>query len=465
MEFNIIAAIDDKCGIGKNGGIPWNLPADRRHFASVTTGSPPKGKQNAVIMGRVTWESLPRRPLPNRLNVVVSSQDVQTADVLTAKSLDEALAQLSRRSDIHQIWVIGGERLYAEAIRHQLFRECVLTHVPGDHECDRHFKPYGDLRIVSMPTDDGLDVRRYYPTNHDEDSYLHLLRQLSTRSTRPNRTGIPTRSDFARRLEFRLCDDVDTPVLPMLTTKTVPFRIVAEELFWFLRGGTDARDLQAKNVHIWDGNSTREFLDRRGLATYTPGELGPVYGFQWRHWGAEYIPEGQRAADHTFAGKGVDQIQRLIDGLKTDPYDRRHIVSAWNVADLSKMALPPCHVFFQFYVEPNEAGKPWWLSCHLYMRSADMFLGVPFNIVSYGLLTHLVAQQTGLHAKRFVLTMGDCHVYENHLEAVQTQLARTPRGFPQIEIRARASIDEYTVEDIVVRQYYPHPAIKAPMAV
>lgn len=481
MDFSIIAAVDDRNGIGKNGSIPWNCPADRKFFAE-TTKKAAEGKRNAIIMGRVTWESLPRRPLPDRLNVIVSSRQLEVPPgVVVVSSLDTALTHCRSDVTVEHAWVIGGERLYAEALRHTCLRACVLTHIPGDHGCDRHFptgyelEPYSpwffpflrDIRKSDFGrTPENLDYQWYYASNEDEAGYLDMLSAMLSRPTRPNRTGIPTRGYFAQQLQFRLHDSYSRPILPIMTTKTVPLRVVAEELFWFLRGGTDARDLQARNVHIWDGNSTREFLDHRGLTGYATGELGPVYGAQWRHWGAEYIPERERQpGESAFRGAGVDQIQRLIDGLKSDPYDRRHIVSAWNVSDLPKMALPPCHVMAQFYVEPDTADKPAHLSCHLYMRSADMFLGVPFNIVSYALLTHFIAQQTGLLAKQLVITMGDCHVYENHLEAVAMQLKRPPRRFPTIEIRPRDSIDQYTVADITIHGYYPHPTIKAPMAV
>ena len=251
---------------------------------------------------------------------------------------------------------------------------------------------------------------------------------------RGDRTGTGTTSVFGRQIRY----DLSTS-FPLLTTKTVRFKAVAVELLWFLRGSTNVRWLQDRNVHIWD-----EWADQNG-------DLGPVYGAQWRSWPA---PNGE----------SIDQIGKVIDSLRTNPYSRRHVVSAWNPAEVDEMALPPCHALFQFYVEPVESG-PDRLSCQLYQRSADMFLGVPFNIASYALLTHLVADQVGMVPGDFVWTGGDCHIYDNHREQVELQLSRQPRPYPTLEVGHRSSIDLYDLDDLTVHGYDPHPPIKAPIAV
>jgi thymidylate synthase len=252
-------------------------------------------------------------------------------------------------------------------------------------------------------------------------------------------------------MRFSLRDNT----FPLLTTKKVFYRGIAEELFWFIRGSTSAKDLQEKNVHIWDGNSTREYLDSIGLTDREVGDLGPVYGFQWRHFGAEYVDM------HTdYSGKGVDQLGKIIHTLKTRPTDRRMIMCAWNPSDLDKMALPPCHCLVQFYVADGE------LSCQLYQRSADMGLGVPFNIASYALLTVMIAHVTGLKPGDFVHTLGDAHVYSNHVDALKEQCARIPRNFPKIRVkRDVTSIDDFKFEDFEVTDYNPHPKISMQMAV
>jgi len=288
--------------------------------------------------------------------------------------------------------------------------------------------------------------------NPEEQQYLDLIQKIiKTGSTRGDRTGTGTISTFGAQMRFSLRDNT----FPLLTTKKVFYRGIAEELFWFIRGSTSAKDLQDKNVRIWDGNSTREFLDSIGLKDREVGDLGPVYGFQWRHFGAEYVDM------HTdYSGKGVDQLANVINTIKTRPTDRRIIMCAWNPADLDKMALPPCHCLVQFYVADGE------LSCQLYQRSADMGLGVPFNIPSYALLTVMIAHVTGLKPGDFIHTLGDAHVYSNHVEALNEQCARVPRNFPKIHVkRDVTSIDDFKFEDFEVTEYNPHPKIAMQMAV
>ncbi len=261
--------------------------------------------------------------------------------------------------------------------------------------------------------------------------YEDLLRDVLEHGThKSDRTGTGTRSVFGRQLRFDLSQS-----FPLITTKRVHFKSVAVELLWFLRGDSNVKWMQDQGVTIWN-----EWAD-------ADGELGPVYGVQWRSW-------------PTPGGGHIDQIAELVENLKANPDSRRHIVSAWNVAELQNMALPPCHAFFQFYVADGK------LSCQLYQRSADTFLGVPFNIASYALLTCMIAQQTGLEPGEFVWTGGDVHIYENHLDQVLTQLDREPYEYPRLRItRKPASIFDYTLDDFDVVGYQHHPTIKAPIAV
>ncbi|KAI7197049.1 thymidylate synthase, partial [Hortaea werneckii] len=267
-----------------------------------------------------------------------------------------------------------------------------------------------------------------------------------------------------------------------LTTKRVFLRAVLAELLWFIRGDTHAKTLQDQNVKIWDGNASRAYLDSIGLTDREEGDLGPVYGFQWRHFGAEY---GTAHDDYT--GKGVDQLAEVVRKLRHNPYDRRIILSAWNPADLGKMALPPCHMFAQFYVsfprqtppststtassdEPQPKPKG-VLHTLLYQRSCDMGLGVPFNIASYALLTHILSRICDLVPGTLTHTMGDAHIYLDHSEALQTQITREPREFPSLEISERmvpgqCEVDsEWKVEDFVVKGYEPHKGIAMKMSV
>jgi thymidylate synthase len=265
-----------------------------------------------------------------------------------------------------------------------------------------------------------------------------LMRHVFTHGVdKADRTGTGTRSVFGHQMRFDLSQG-----FPLITTKKVHVKSIVLELLWFLRGDGNARWLQERGVSIWDEWAAPN------------GDLGPVYGVQWRSW-------------PTPGGGHIDQITQVIEQLKANPDSRRLIVSAWNVADLPQMALMPCHAFFQFYVAPgtgtSNRGK---LSCQLYQRSADIFLGVPFNIASYALLTHMVAQQCNLDVGDFIWTGGDCHIYSNHHEQVTTQLQRSARPYPRLVIQRRpATLFDYALEDFVFEGYDPHPAIKAPVAV
>lgn len=265
------------------------------------------------------------------------------------------------------------------------------------------------------------------PSNQYETLLEHVYK---TGVDKNDRTGVGTRSVFGYQMRFNLAEG-----FPLVTTKKLHIRSIVHELLWFLSGSSNIKYLHDNGVSIWD-----EWADENG-------DLGPVYGVQWRSW---------PAAD----GRKIDQITNLVEGIKKNPDSRRHLVVAWNPAEVDKMALPPCHCLFQFYVANGK------LSCQLYQRSCDIFLGVPFNIASYSLLTHMIAQQCDLDVGDFVWTGGDCHIYKNHFEQVELQLSRTPRSYPKLVIcRKPASIFDYKFEDFVIEGYDPWPHIKAPIAV
>ncbi|KAK3900219.1 thymidylate synthase/dCMP hydroxymethylase domain-containing protein [Staphylotrichum tortipilum] len=326
--------------------------------------------------------------------------------------------------------------------------------------------------------------------SHEEYQYLDLVREiLDQGELRRDRTGTGTYSIFAPRpLKFSLNRD-GTPILPLLTTKRVFTKAIVAELLWFISGDTSSHTLSSQGVKIWDGNGSREFLDSLGLTSREAGDLGPVYGFQWRHFGAEYVD-----SKTDYAGQGVDQLARIVHTLRTNPFDRRLVLSAWNPADMPRMVLPPCHMFAQFYVSyprsrrqqqqqqqqqptscsttPEEPPVQGHLHCQLYQRSCDMGLGVPFNIASYALLTHMLAHVCGLVPGSLTHVMGDAHVYLNHVDALETQLLREPRPFPELEIVNRpggdeegSSIDGWKAEDFVIKGYNPHKIIAMEMSV
>lgn len=267
-------------------------------------------------------------------------------------------------------------------------------------------------------------------TNNVPTPYEDLLRDVLENGTKKSdRTGTGTRSVFGRQIRYDLSDS-----FPLITTKKVHTKSIIGELLWFLNGDSNVGYLQDNGISIWN-----EWADDNG-------DLGPVYGVQWRSWPT---PDGEH----------IDQITNVVENLKNNPDSRRHIVSAWNVSEIDNMALPPCHLLFQFYVADGK------LSCQLYQRSADLFLGVPFNIASYSLLTHMIAQQTGLEVGEFVWTGGDCHIYDNHIEQVTEQLSREPRPYPQLELNKANTLFDYDFNDFTITGYNPHPPIKGKVAV
>lgn len=276
--------------------------------------------------------------------------------------------------------------------------------------------------------------------------YLDLLQHvLETGQEKGDRTGTGTKSVFGYQMRFDLRKN-----FPLLTTKKLHTKSIIYELLWFLSGDTNVKYLQDNGVTIWNEWATAEQCAKFGRKE---GDLGPVYGHQWRNFGAT------RKADGTYEKNGIDQIKNLVDGIRKNPNGRRHIVSGWNPAEADLVALPPCHTLFQFYVANGE------LSCQLYQRSADIFLGVPFNIASYAMLTHMIAQACSLKVGDFVHTLGDAHLYSNHLEQAKLQLSRDTRPLPTFTLAPRPSIFEHQFEDFVFTGYDPHPGIKAPIAI
>jgi thymidylate synthase len=286
----------------------------------------------------------------------------------------------------------------------------------------------------------------------DEQSYLDLLQKIiQIDEIRSDRTETNTLSLFGPQMTFSMLDKI-----PVITTKKVWLKGIIEELLFFISGKTDTKILEAKGVKIWKPNTSKEFLEKRGLP-WREGDMGNGYSHQWRHWGAEY-----KGCDHDYTGQGIDQLMNVIEGIKKDPFGRRHIICAWNVSDLDQMALPPCHCFVQFYV--STCGK--YLDCMLVQRSADMFLGVPFNITSYCLLTYIIAYFTNKKPRTFHHTIGDAHIYMNHIDQVKEQLSRTPYSFPSLEIIGNPqTLEDLTFKSFKINEYKSHDAIKGDMAV
>lgn len=465
---HLIVAIDEKGGIGLNNDIPWKGTehADLRRFRRMTKGG-------AVIMGYNTFCSI-GGPLVDRTNIIVTrghKEDARLAgheNLVVFDNLDSAVRygqQFENRTGA-KCFIIGGAQIYAEYLRWFTPQEMHVTEVPGDWGCDVHIR-VPDLRSYTSwytwtEVEPGYTV--YKHGNKEEECYLDLFRYLLERGTpKTDRTLVGTRSYFSPpNLEFSLLGNT----LPVLTTKTVLMKSgVVPELLWFISGSTDTKVLEAKGCNIWKGNTSREFLDSRGLGHYAVGELGPGYGFQWRHAGEPY-----QGADVEYGG--YDQLQSIVDLLRQDPDSRRILMVSWAPAQIDQMALPPCHVLYQVYTELRDDGDgdgvQRYLSAKMYQRSADSFLGVPFNIASYAILTHILAKLTGMKADRLIMTYGDYHIYNTHVDAVREQLQRSPRPFPKIRFTRDlkgTNIDDVREADFEIVGYNPHPKITAPMAV
>ncbi|KKL97108.1 hypothetical protein LCGC14_1837770 [marine sediment metagenome] len=461
----IVACQRQDWGIAMNGELPWKAPTDMRHFKQVTSETKNYNLRNAVVMGRKTYDTI-GRPLPNRMNYVVTRNpdllQITGKDLCYVPSLKEALEQSTANQDIERVFIIGGADMYMQSLTEwrRWIDTTYLTLIDTEYPCDQFLSQKlveENHNLVSTQEHvekNGTRVvfQELRARNLGEEEYLNLMRRILQNGTRrSNRTGIDIISLFGERMVF----DINTNI-PFLTTKRLAWKTMLRELLWFISGDTNNATLQAKNVHIWDKNSTREYLDSIGLYEREEGDLGQVYGFQWRHFGAEYT---NCHADYT--GKGVDQLQEVIRLIKEDPDSRRIILSAWNPLAQPSMVLPACHLLSQWYVRDGK-----YLDCQMYQRSGDVALGVPFNIASYSLLTYMLAQVTGLQPGMYTHILGDAHIYVNHIEAVKQQFDRVAYTFPRLRFtRQVPDIDDFKEEDFEVLDYRCHPTIKMVMAV
>ncbi|PNY08253.1 bifunctional dihydrofolate reductase-thymidylate synthase-like protein [Trifolium pratense] len=471
-------------GISMDGKLPWTLPTDQKFFNDITTITSDPGKKNAVVMGRKSWEAIPpeNRPLSGRLNIILTRSgtfDIATAEnVLLCGSVSSAMELLASSPyclTIEKVFLTGGAEIFREALHGPGCEAIHITEIEASIECDT-FMPRIDFSVFhpwysSFPlVENGLRysfntyVRVRYSTEesqglntdpilydnskplkfevksfsflpkmiferHEEYKYLRLVEEIISEGTfKDDRTGTGTLSKFGSKMRFNLRRS-----FPLLTTK------------YFGEG-------LLKNFF---GLSVAQQMPSIGLEEREEGDLGPVYGFQWRHFGARYTNMHE-----DYSGQGFDQLLDVINKIKHNPDDRRIILSAWNPSDLKLMALPPCHMFAQFYVANGE------LSCQMYQRSADMGLGVPFNIASYALLTCMIAHVCDLVPGDFIHVIGDAHVYRNHVKPLQEQLQNLPKPFPILKINPKKKdIDSFAATDFKLIGYEPHQKIEMKMAV
>jgi thymidylate synthase len=509
MPINLIACVvhyKNKLAIGRNNNLLVKLKDDMEFFKNITSLTPPINHstidKNVVVMGRKTWFSIPRkyRPLPDRLNIVLTNDEsLQKLSPYPWKWKlglpiipKKKVYFMSYNNFLHfykhtnaNVFVIGGAEIYKQFMSNPSLspNKIFLTEVQKYHfekglEPDTFLTPpderYKLTNVSRKMYDKGYDTYFRFLTfeksnsKSEEHKYLDFCTDiLNNGSKRPDRTGTGILSTFGHQIHFDISECV-----PLFTTKRVAWKHVIEELLWFCRGDTDNKVLQNKGIKIWDGNTSRDFLDSRGLFDYEDGVGGPIYGFQIRFFGANYSQSfaDTSQVDITKIG-GVDQLDYVISELKTNPYSRRILMCYWNPPDLSKMVLAPCHFSCQFYVdtsnvEGEETSRR--LNCHFNMRSNDMFLGCPFNIFSYAVLTYIIALKCDMQPGKLVYTVGDAHIYTNHIEQMREQTSRVPRPFPKLFLNpdiAKKDWSEITIDDFELAGYMPHSSIQGRMAV
>lgn len=449
-HFNVILATDQNFTIGTNNTLPWDFALDMKHFTNLTKPTNIFGHKNILVMGRRTWESMGCKDLPNRLNYVITSQDLPPhSNTLFFKDFYSAYCHASESKG--EVWVIGGSKIYDSAIRHWACHKVYWTLINGIFDGQIYFDiskyPIVWTDEISHNDINKLDNTEYKLTfkvghvKHGvESQYLYTLHDLIVSGEeRQTRNGI-TYSKFNKTISWDLADG-----FPLLTTKKMFWKGIVEELLFFIRGETDTTKLSAKGVKIWEPNTTREFLDNMGFNDYQVGQMGPMYGYQWRN----------------FNGQGIDQLAKVIHEIKNDPHSRRILMTDFNPAQAHLGVLYPCHsIILQFYVEKK------CLSCNMYQRSNDELLGKPFNIASTSLLVHIISSITGLNAGKVNLIAGDYHLYQVHLEQAKMQLTRTPFNLPKLvmkEFKTLEEVENSILEDYKIVDYQSHPAIKANM--
>lgn len=511
MKINLILNRDENNIIGVDNELPYQIKEDFKWFQKHTL-------HNIVVMGYNTWKSLPKRPLKNRYNIVISNnhlhelrskhpqphkifqsfQDFINSIPNNIGPFDDHSRMMKKYcchidpqdkkypgftneelklKDNPDVFIIGGSQLYEQAMSSNLIDTIYETKcnsgVLFDSKSDiiySNFKIdptiYEKTYFKKMNTDASIYYKTNTPrfninidysfniyhkqinVNKDEMEYLKLLNNIYNNGSRRKTRNAEVISSFSEKMTFDLRNG-----FPLLTSKKIGWKTVLRELLWFIEGSTDNKKLQEKKVHIWDGNSSKKYLETRRL-DYEEGDLGPIYGYQWRNFGGEY--RGISGEN----GRGFDQIKYMIDLIQNDPSSRRIIMSAWNPPDLCKMALPPCHILFQIYVDGD------FIDGQLYQRSGDMFLGVPFNIASYSFFLHIIGKITKKTPRYLYHILGDAHIYSQHYDAIETQLTNPTFPFPTLTISDELTdIDTIDETYFTVENYKHCDAIKAPMVV
>jgi dihydrofolate reductase/thymidylate synthase len=444
--FNIILACDKNGGISKNGEIPWNIPEDLHYFKKMTTS---EFYNNVVIMGYNTWISI-GKVLPNRVNVIItrkSNLENHNLNLFFINDFDKALEKFKN----NKIWVIGGKQIYNIALIHPQLNDIYITKINYDFNCDNLIK----LPKEQIISESQIFINNYHnlefqfvifkPIFNVEYQYLQLCKNILLNGEEKNGRNGKIKSIFGSNIEFNLQDG-----FPLLTTKKMFLRGIIEELLFFIRGETNSKLLENKKINIWKGNTSKEFLNKLGL-NYLEGEMGPMYGYQWRSFNGDYPNKN-----------GFDQLKFLIDEIKINPQSRRLIMTDFNPLQAQLGVLYPCHsLIIHFNVVEN------FIDCIMYQRSADTFLGLPFNIASTSLLLILIAKLVNKIPRKVLLSIGDTHIYEEHYKVMEEQLLREPFELPKLEIikeiNTLEDIEKLSFEDFQLINYNCHQQLKAIM--
>lgn len=501
VQMSLICITDGKYGISKDGKIPWRIKEDMAYFHDITRQTNAKDKLNAVVMGKNTWKALPSktRGLRDRINIIVSntmtkheleSDNTLETDAYLVHSLNEAV-ELSNKLNVEHVFICGGKNIYIEALRDLKLDNIYFNMISHDYECDnsltelheflckmcikyetrmdKNFKlldelngQFVDVSFLKLSIDKNNRVpynKRIDYKVKEERQYLNLLEHILRNGDFRNTRNGNTWSVFGNQMVFDLLNG-----FPMLTTKRMFLRGVFEELLFFLKGDTNAKHLSEKGIKIWDANTTKEFLDSNNLTHYEEGDMGPMYGFQWLHFGAKYT-----GMNDDYANEGVNQLEYCLNTLKTDPYNRRNLMTTLNISQVNEGVLWPCHsLIIQWYVEKGNR-----LSMSCYNRSQDFLLGNPFNMTMSALLIHMFCEvinndplYTGQKfiPGRLIMNLGDVHLYEDHYSFAIRQILREPYDFPQIEFKRRVTnLTDFKYEDIEIKNYRCYPNFKVNM--
>jgi dihydrofolate reductase/thymidylate synthase len=475
-SFSLIVAYDRRYGIGLNNTIPWKLPTDLKHFKTITTNKNPN-KLNVVIMGKNTWNSLPIKPLSNRINIIVSTTITGTTLLKNTYFVNSFNKALELGNKFEDIFIIGGERIYKEALNHELCQILHLSILDEDYKCDTFFPQdyLYNFKIISDQINDNYIYRKCKRLtnsdiiNTDEIQYLNLIEKVLKEGIYINdRTGIGRITLMGTQMRFNL----ENNTLPLLTTKKMFTKGIIGELLWMINGQTDSKILEKQGINIWKGNSSKQFLKTNNL-NYDEGECGPIYGFQWRRFGANFSEIYMINSlfdkkitdiilDYLNINKGYDQIAECIRLIKEEPNSTRIIISGWNPTQLKEQVLPACHTLYQFYVDSYKKT----LSCMLTLRSNDIGLGMPYNICSASLLTYMFAEVCNLKPKELIYSVGNYHIYSNHVEQLKIQMTHKPFNFPTFNFKRKINnIDNFKIDDFDITNYQSYPSIKMEMAV